>query len=354
VHGPRGGLPGGRGDDALKRGLSLASFAAFPPHVQAELIRAADRLGYETLWVAEAYSWDAFTQLGWIAGITEGIKLASGIVNIFSRSPALIAQSAATIDRISNGRCVLGLGASGPRVVSGWHGVPFEHIPQRLRETVDIIRLVLARRRLTYEGKIFRLDGGIKLVDEPVRPSIPIYLATLGPQALRLTGEIADGWLGAFCSPQRYAEVFAPYLRSGMAARSGNVGPLATCVTHLVAVGEDQRIDRDALRPYLALYVGGMGSRERNIYNLLFRRYGFVEEADRIQRLFLEGDRAEAAAAVTDEMIDTVAICGPAAECRERLEEVGRAGIDEVALQLVVPQGGAEAMLAAVTALAPR
>ena len=337
----------------MKRGLTLASFAAFPLRAQVELITAADRLGYETLWVAEAYSWDAFTQLGWIAGITERIKLATGIVNIFSRTPALIAQSAATLDRISSGRCVLGLGASGPRVVSGWHGVPFERIPQRLRETVDIIRLVLARRRLAYEGKIFRLDGGIKLVDEPVRPSIPIYLATLGPQALRVTGEIADGWLGTFFSPRRYSEVFAPYLRSGMAARDGGAGPLAICVTHLVAVGGDPRIDRDALRPYLALYIGGMGPRRGNVYNELFHRYGFVEEADRIQQLFLEGKRAEAAAAVTDEMIDAVAICGPAAECRERLEELARAGVDEVALQLVVPQGGAGAMLGAVTGLAP-
>ncbi len=338
----------------MKRSLTLASFAAFPLRAQVELITTADRLGYETLWVAEAYSWDAFTQLGWIAGITGRIKLATGIVNIFSRTPALIAQSAATLDRISGGRCVLGLGASGPRVVSGWHGVPFEHIPQRLRETVDIIRLVLARRRLTYEGKIFRLDGGIKLVDEPVRPSIPIYLATLGPQALRLTGEIADGWLGTFFSPRRYSGVFAPYLRSGIAARDGGAGPLAICITHLVAVGDDRQIDRDALRPYLALYIGGMGPRRRNVYNELFHRYGFVEEADRIQRLFLEGHRGEAAAAVTDEMIDAVAICGPAAECREQLEELARAGVDEVGLQLVVPQGGAEAMLEAVTALAPR
>jgi F420-dependent oxidoreductase-like protein len=334
--------------------LTLASFAAFPLRTQVELITAADRLGYETLWVAEAYSWDAFTQLGWIAAITERIKLATGVVNIFSRTPALIAQSAATLDRISGGRCVLGLGASSPRVVSGWHGVPFERVPKRLRETVDIVRLVLARRRLVYEGKVFRLDGGIKLVDAPLRPSIPIYLAALGQQALRLTGEIADGWLGAFVSPRRYGEVFAPHLRGGMAARDGSAGPLAICVMHLAAVGDDPRTDRDALRPYLALYIGGMGSRQRNVYNDLFHRYGFVEEADRIQRLFLEGHRAEAAAAVTDEMIDAVAVYGPAAECQERLEELARADVDEVALQVVVPEGGAEAVLAALTALAPR
>ncbi len=344
----------GRDGDDLKLGLTLANTAHFPWSFQVDLVQTADRLGYETLWVSEAYSWDAFTQLGWFAGATSRIKLATGVVNVFSRSPALIAQSAATIDRMSNGRFILGLGTSGPQVVSGWHGVPFEQPIQRLRETVEIVRMALARKRLVYNGRVFSLNGGMELGHEPVRSWVPIYLATLSPFALRLTGEIADGWLAAFFSPSQYAEIFERDLHMGAASRDREAKPLSVCVYHSVVVSDDKAAGRDAVRPQLAFYIGAAGSRGRNFYNDLFRRYGFIEEADRVQRLYLDKRREEAVRAVTDEMIDRVTIIGPAAECRECLEEMNRIGIDEVALQLTIPEGTPGAMLAALESLAPR
>lgn len=352
--GRSGGCRNGRDAEDVRLGLTLANTTGFPWQAQVELVRTADRLGYETLWAAEAYSWEAFSQLGWFAAITQRIKLATGVVNVFSRSPALIAQSAATIDRLSNGRFVLGLGTSGPQVVSGWHGLPFERALQRLREAVEIIRAVLARQRLVYDGQVFKLDGGIKLVGEPVRSRVPIYLATLTPGGLRLAGEIADGWLAAFLSPRQYAETLEPDLRAGIVLRPADSEPLSICAYHSVVVSSDKAVGRDAVRPQLALYIGAMGARGHNFYNELFRRYGFSEEAERIQRLYLDRRRDEAAKAVTNEMVDRVTIIGPAPECRERLEELGRAGLSEVALQLTVPGGGPEAMLAAVQALAPR
>jgi F420-dependent oxidoreductase-like protein len=353
VPGRSTGSRNGKGGSDLKLGLTLANTGRFSWDAQLEIVRAADRLGYETLWVAESSSWDAFTQLGWFAAVTERIKVATGVVNVFSRSPALIAQSAATIDRISRGRFVLGLGTSGPRLVSGWHGVPFAGATQRLRETVDIVRLVLARERLVYAGQVFRLDKGMRLAGEPVRPALPIYLATLSPRGLRLTGEVADGWLAAFFSPRRYPQVFHPHLQRGMTKRTDTARSLAICVYHSVVISNDKAAGRDAIRPHLAFYIGAMGSERRNFYNQLFRRYGFVEEADRIQRLHLANRREEAARAVTDAMVDEVAIIGPAGECRERLEEMGGWGVDEVALQLAVPDGSPRAMLAAIEALAP-
>jgi len=338
----------------MKLSLTLTNTAGFSPNALVEFAQTADRLGYETLWLAEAYSWEAFSQLGWLAGVTKRLKLGTGVVNVFSRSPALLAQSAATIDRLSAGRFVLGLGTSGPQLVQGWHGVPFEQAVQRLRETVEIVRTVLRRERLVHEGEVFKLRGGIKLVDEPVRPRVPIYLATLTPAGLRLTGEVADGWLGAFVSPAHYAESLGQDLQKGVQQRGAGAGPLETCAYHSVVVTSDRTAGRDAVRPQLALYIGAMGSRGHNFYNQLFRRYGFVEEAERIQRLYLDRERAEAARAVTDAMVDEVTIIGSAPECRERLVELGRVGFSEVALQLTVPGRGPDGMLAAVRDLAPR
>jgi F420-dependent oxidoreductase-like protein len=337
----------------VRLGLTLANTAGFPWDALVELVRTADRAGYDTLWMAEAYSWEAFSQLGWFAAVTQRIRLATGVVNVFSRSPALLAQSAATIDRMSQGRFVLGLGTSGPQVVQGWHGAPFEGALQRLREAVEIVRMILRRERLVHEGRVFTLTGGIKLVSEPVRSRVPIYLATLTPGGLRLTGEIADGWLGAFLSPAQYAEVLAPALQEGIRRRVADAEPLATCAYQSVVVTPNRVAGRDAVRSQLALYIGAMGSRGHNFYNDLFRRYGFTEEAERIQRLYLERRRDEAARAVTDAMIDRVTIIGPAPECRERLAGLARAGLSEVALQLTVPGGDPEAVMAAARALAP-
>jgi F420-dependent oxidoreductase-like protein len=316
-------------------------------------VQAADRLGYDRIWVAEAYGWDAFTVLTEIACSTDRIELATGIVNVFSRSPALIAQSAASLDRISGGRFVLGLGTSGHQVIAGWHGVPFDRGVRRMRETVEIVRTILRRDRLTYEGEVFHLDMGLKLITHPVRDRIPIYLATLTPSGVALAGELADGWLPVFFSPRHFDAVLRPQLERG-AERSGRpLSELSICVSQPVVVTDDVEAGRDAVRPQMALYIGGMGSRERNYYNQLFCRYGFEVEARRIQDLYLARRRDEAMAAITNEMIDLVTIIGPLDECRRRLAELERLGVAEVAIGLRVPDGGATAYLEALEGLAP-
>jgi F420-dependent oxidoreductase-like protein len=302
-------------------------------------VQAADRLGYDIVWIAEAYGWDAFTVLTDIACNTERIKLGTGIVNVFSRSPALIAQSAASLDHISGGRFVLGLGTSGHQVVEGWHGVKFERGVRRLRETMDIARTVLRRDRLTYEGEIFHLDMGLKLITHPLRPDVPIYLATLTPAGMALAGEMADGWIPVFFSPRHWESVLRPQLVRGAERAGRSPAEISVCVYQTVIVTDDVQAGRDTIRPHLALYLGGMGSREKNYYNDLFR--------------YLERRRDEAMAAVTPEMIDLVTIIGPLDECRSRLAELERIGVDEVAISLLVPGNEPAMVLEALEGLAP-
>jgi F420-dependent oxidoreductase-like protein len=316
-------------------------------------VQAADRLGYDTVWIAEAYGWDAFTVLTEIACSTERIKLGTGIVNVFSRSPALIAQSAASLDDISGGRFVLGLGTSGHQVVEGWHGVKFERGVRRLRETMEIVRKVLKRDRLVHEGEIFKLDMGLKLITHPVRDRIPMYVATLTPAGISLAGEMADGWIPLFFSPQHWESVLRPPLLRGAEKAGRSLNDVAICVYQTVIVTDDVEAGRDAMRPHLALYLGGMGSREKNYYNQLFRSYGFEEEARRVQGLYLERRREEAIAAVSPEMIDLVTIIGPIDECRRRLAELDRIGVNEVAITLQVPGNEPSEVVEALEALAP-
>jgi F420-dependent oxidoreductase-like protein len=317
-------------------------------------VQEADRLGYDTVWVAEAYGWDAFTMLTQLACATRRIQLGTGIVNVFSRSPALIAQSAASLDSISGGRFKLGLGTSGHQVISGWHGVPFERGVRRMRETVDIVRMVLRRERVRYEGEIFKLDMGLKLITHPIRDTIPIYLATLTPTGIALAGEVADGWMPVFFSPEHWRTTLRPQLEKGAARAERPLSEVSVCVFQPVVVTDDRQAGRDATRPHLALYVGGMGSRERNYYNQLFRRYGFEQQAKRIQDLYLDRRKDEAIAAVTDEMVDLVTIIGPPEECKERLGELEKAGVDELALAITVPGNDPSETLAALEAMAPR
>src|SRR4030081_301404 len=208
----------------VRLGLTLPYPDRIPREATHAFVQASDRLGYDTVWIAEAYGWDAFTVLADLPCVTERIKPGTGIVNVFSRSPALIAQSAASMDNISAGRFVLGLGTSGHQVIEGWHGVKFERGVRRMRETIEIVRMVLRRDRLNYEGEIFKLGMGLKLITHPVRESIPIYLATLTPSGVALAGELADGWLPVFFSPAHYDQVIRPGLEKG-AEKSGR--PLA-------------------------------------------------------------------------------------------------------------------------------
>jgi F420-dependent oxidoreductase-like protein len=316
-------------------------------------VQAADRLGYDTVWIAEAYGWDAFTVLAEIACHTQRIKLGTGIVNVFSRSPALIAQSAASLDNVSGGRFVLGLGTSGHQVVEGWHGVRFERGVRRLRETMEIVRTILRRERLNYDGEIFHLDMGLKLITHPVRDRLPIYLATLTPAGMALAGEMADGWIPVFFSPRHWESVLRPALLRGAERAGRSLGDLSICVYQAVIVTDDIEAGRDTMRAQLALYLGGMGSREKNYYNQLFRSYGFEEEAGRVQELYLERRREEAMAALTREMIDLVTIIGPIDECRRRLAELDRIGVTEVAINLQVPGNEPAGVVEALEALAP-
>jgi F420-dependent oxidoreductase-like protein len=337
----------------VRLGLTLPYTDRLPREAVITFVEAADRLGYDTLWIAEAYGWDAFTVLAELACRTERIKLGTGIINVFSRSPALIAQSAASMDNISGGRFVLGLGTSGHQVVEGWHGVKFERGVRRLRETMDIVRAVLRRERVNYQGEIFQLDQGLKLITHPVRERIPIYLATLTPAGMALAGEMADGWIPVFFSPRHWESVLRPPLAAGAERAGRSLDELSICVYQTVIVTDDLEAGRNAMRPHLALYIGGMGSREKNYYNQLFRRYGFEAEARRIQDLYLDRRKEEAMAALTPEMIDLITIIGPLEECWRRLAELDQAGVDEVAMSLLVPDNDPAQVMAALEGLAP-
>ncbi|HEY4864266.1 MAG TPA: LLM class F420-dependent oxidoreductase [Candidatus Dormibacteraeota bacterium] len=337
----------------MRLGLTLPYTDRIPREATHAFVQASDRLGYDTLWIPEAYGWDAFTVLADLACVTDRIKLGTGIVNVFSRSPALIAQSAASMDNISGGRFVLGLGTSGHQVIEGWHGVKFERGVRRLRETIEIVRTVLRRERLTHDGEIFHLDMGLRLITHPVRDRIPIYLATLTPAGMALAGEMADGWIPVFFSPRHWESVLRPALAVGAERAGRSLDDLSICVYQTVIVTEDLDAGRDAMRPHLALYIGGMGSREKNYYNQLFRRYGFDSEARRIQELYLDRRRDEAMAALPPELIDLVTIIGPLEECRRRLGELGAVGVDEVAVSLLVPDNDPAKIMAALEGLAP-
>jgi F420-dependent oxidoreductase-like protein len=337
----------------VKLGLTLPYTDHVPRELVVQFVQEADRLGYDAVWLPEAYGWDAFTALTQLACATERIGLATGIVNVFSRSPALIAQTAGSLDEISKGRFRLGLGTSGHQVVEGWHGVPFRRGIRRMRETTDVVRRVLRRERLDYDGEIFQLRGNLKLITHPVRSEIPIYLATLTPSGVELAGEIADGWLPTLFSPRHHLGVPRLFLGTGAARAARAVEDVSVCPMVTVVVTDDVAAGRDAVRPNLALYVGGMGSREKNYYNALFQSYGFVDEARRVQDLYLDRRREEAVAGVTDEMVDLVTVIGPAAECRRRLEELDGIGIREVAVMLQVPGDDPMEMLAALRELAP-
>ncbi|HEV7364135.1 MAG TPA: LLM class F420-dependent oxidoreductase, partial [Solirubrobacteraceae bacterium] len=301
----------------MKLGLNVAYWGlGLSADEQRELVREAERLGYDSVWAAEAYGSDAATVLAWLAGQTEKINLGSAIFQIPGRSPAMTAMTAATLDQISGGRFRLGLGPSGPQVSEGWHGVRFGRQLQRTREYVEVVRQALARERVEYHGETIELplpDGpgkALKLTIAPEQERIPVYIAAIGPKNVTLVGEIADGWLPVFFSPEHVSE-FRPLLEEG-AAKSGrsidNGFDISPTVN--VLISDDRDAARDAMRPVLALYVGGMGSREKNFYNQLVRRYGFEDAAQEVQDLYLDGKKDEAAAALPGELIDAVSLAG--------------------------------------------
>jgi len=301
---------------------------------QLQLVQEGERLGYESVWTAEAYGSDAATILGWLAGQTERIKLGSAVLQMPGRSAAMTAMTAATLDQLSGGRMLLGLGTSGPQVAEGWHGQRFARQLQRTREYVAVVRMALRRERVVFKGETLELplpDGpgkALKLTIAPVQQQVPIYIAAIGPKNTTLSAEIGDGWIPTLFSPEHVAE-FRPLLEAGFARAEGGKGfgdfDIAPTVSTLV--DDDREAARDAMRHYLALYIGGMGSRKQNFYNALVRRYGFEADAERVQDLYLEGKKDEAAAALPGELIDAVSLCGPPDVVRDRIALFRDAGV---------------------------
>jgi F420-dependent oxidoreductase-like protein len=317
----------------MRLGLNLGYWGlGLSADEQLGLVRAAEDAGFDSVWAAEAYGSDAATVLAWLAAQTERIRLGSAIFQMPARSPAMTAMTAATLDHLSGGRVLLGIGSSGPQVAEGWHGQRFANQLGRTREYVAIVRKALARERLEFAGETYTLplpDGpgkALKLMIGPVQERIPIYIAAIGPKNTQLTGEIADGWIPIFFSPEHVGES-RKLLEEG-AARSGrSLDGFDIAPSVNVCIDDDIDRARDSVRHLVALYVGGMGSREKNFYNALVRRYGFEEAAQSVQDLYLDGRKDEAAAALPPALIDTVAIVGPRERVRERLAVYRDAGV---------------------------
>ena len=306
------------------------------PRAAADAVVALEKAGLDTVWVAEAYGFDSPTLMGYLAARTETVEIGSAILNVFSRTPALLAQTAAGLDNVSGGRAVLGLGASGPQVVEGWHGVPYDRPLARTREVVDIVRRALRREVLTNDG-VIRLplpaDEGtglgkpLKMLTRPERDTVPIWVASLGPRSVAATAEYADGWLPHLYAPELAARVWGESLARGKAARPAGLGPLQVAAGGLLAVGEDVKDVLELARPVFALYIGGMGARGRNFYNDLVRDYGYEEQAERIQDLYLSGDKQAAAAAVPAELLEMCNLVGPESYVRERVAAFAESGV---------------------------
>ena len=299
---------------------------------QLALVREAESLGYDSVWAAEAYGSDTATVLAWLASQTERIKIGSAIFQIPGRSPAMTAMTAATLDNISGGRMILGIGTSGPQVAEGWHGQRFAKPLERTREYVEILRKALGRERVEFKGNQYELplpDGpgkALKLMIAPVQERIPIYIAAIGPKNTQLTGEIADGWIPTLFSPEHVSEL-RPLLQEGAERAGRSLDGFDIAPTVNVCVDDDVDKAHDALRPVLALYVGGMGSRKQNFYNKLVQRYGFEDAAREVQDLYLDGKKDEAAAALPGELIDKVSLAGPPDRIKERLGLYRDAGV---------------------------
>lgn len=320
----------------MRLGLNFGYWGSGPSNNIA-IAQEAERLGYHSLWTAEAYGSDSVTPLVWLAAHTERINVGTAIMQMPARTPAMTAMTAATIDLLTGGRFMLGIGASGPQVVEGWHGVVYGKLLTRTREYVEIIRTVLKREQpLEHHGEYYDIpvQGGtglgkpLKLIVHPLRSDIPIYIAAIGPKNVALAAEIADGWLPVFFSPFR-ADVFRASLEEGFGRRSDGktLADFDIAPTVSVVVGDDVDACRMQIKPNLALYVGGMGARGKNFYNDLACRYGYEDAAKKIQDFYLQGKKNEAIAAVPDELVDEIALCGPSERIKDQLAAWKEAGV---------------------------
>lgn len=314
----------------MRLGIMLG-YAAGKIELPLKLVQEADRLGIYAVWAAEAYGSDVISPLAWIGALTKNIKLGTAIMQMPGRTPANAAMTAMTMNQLSDGRFLMGLGLSGPQVVEGWHGVSYARPLTRTREYVAIVRAIFRREeRLVHDGKVYQIP--YRAVDatglgKPLKstlhaqPDIPIYLAAIGPKNVRLTAEIADGWLPIFFSPDRYDEVYKSHVEAGF-ARAGNGKSTADfdiAPTVSVVINDDLDVCYNMLRPMLALYIGGMGARNKNFYAELAGRYGYEAEAAQVQDLYLSGKKGEAMMAIPGELVDEVSLVGPKERVRERL-----------------------------------
>jgi F420-dependent oxidoreductase-like protein len=296
-----------------------------------------EKAGLDIVFVPEAYSYDAVSQLGYLAAVTERVELASGIMQLYSRTPTLTAMTAAGLDYVSDGRFSLGIGASGPQVIEGWHGVPYDAPVGRTRETIEICRAVWRRDRLEYHGKYYEiplpenqgtgLGKALKLINHPVRERIPIILAALGPKNVELAAELAEGWEPIFYYPEKAGEVWGSSLRAGLANRDPSLPPLDVFAQTALAIGDDVGGLIDLIRPIQALYIGGMGARGANFYNNLAVRYGYEQEAAAIQDAYLAGRKQEAEALIPQDLLVHVSLIGPRSFVAERVAAMKESGV---------------------------
>ncbi|MEU9340147.1 LLM class F420-dependent oxidoreductase [Streptomyces sp. NPDC048278] len=314
--------------------MELSTFLDYAgdPRAAADRAAALESAGLDTVWVAEAYGFDSPTLMGYLAARTERMKIGSAILNVYSRTPALIAQTAAGLDAVSGGRAIIGLGASGPQVVEGWHGKAYDKPLGRTRETIELTRRILRREVIDHHGitdmpRPGGLGKPLKILTKPVRPDVPLYVASLGPANVRMTAEIADGWLPTLFIPEKAHQVWGTPLAEGAARRDPALGPLQIVAGGLLAIGEDAVAVRDQVRPRIALYVGGMGAPGKNFYNDLAVAYGYEKEARLIQELYLAGRKKEAEAAVPDEFCELISLCGPEGYVRDRIAAYREAGV---------------------------
>ncbi len=319
----------------MKLGMQIDYAGGFKE--SAARVAAYEKAGLDVAWVAEAYGFDGPTFMGYLAASTETVTIGAGILPIYTRTPTLLAMTAAGMDALTDGRFILGLGASGPQVVEGFHGVRYDAPLGRTREIVEICHQVWKRERLEYEGRYYQLplpaDQGtglgkpLKIIAKPVRDRIPIWIASLGPKNVAMTAEVADGWLPILFLPERSRDVWGADLDAGSAKRDPEAGPLEIAAGGLAAIGEDALGVAELSRPMVALYVGGMGAKGKNFYNDLMCRYGYEDEAGRIQDLYLEGKKDEAAALVPTEFLQLSNLCGPESFVKERLAAFAEAGV---------------------------
>jgi len=316
--------------------LSMPLTYAGNPRETADQLAGLEKAGLDRIWVAEPYGFDSPTLMGYLAAKTETVEIAAGILNIYSRTPGALLQTAAGLDNVSGGRAVIGLGASGPQVIEGFHGLPYDKPLGRTREILDLLRRGLRREALTSDG-IYKIplpaDQGLglgkplKLLNKPERAEVPLWVAALGNKNVEMTAECADGWLPFLFHPDKAKDVWGDAISAGLAKRPAELGPLQISAGGMVAIGEDVKGMLDLMRPMYALYVGGMGARGKNFYNDLACQYGYEKEAKEIQDLYLGGNKRDAEAKVPLEWLEAGNLVGPASYVKERIEAFREAGV---------------------------